>query len=481
MKKEFKKYIPWIVLLVIILSLSLWYVLSKRVTQEQIDQYGLKIEEAQQYTEARQYSVAMDKYYEAVDIVPKKVEAYEGLIDILILKNRIDDAVDVVEKSAKPLNNQDKSILYEKVGDGFMQIGKYQEAYDMYDMGLVLGVKNMSLELSLGKVFLKLGYIDQAKDQFEKGGYEGDEKAESILLLSYIYALEDQTRAKKTFETVDPSESMTAYYEELQSVFDSLNEDSKFNATKLSRIYVNNGYPYLAIKLLEPIKEDISEYLEGMYFLGRAYFEFGNYEKAVETLDGALTLGGMETDILWTKGRAYMLMNDLDNMERSYDSAIGYAGSNLNEDLANEYIDILLSNKQGLKASELIKNLLQLLPDEPFLNILAVKIYDSLSEDVKVDFYLNKLSTLTLTDSQKKEYLRWKIGSMIDGEESIDNYLVELENLDKFNPYYQYFLAKSQIKEEENELAIQSLERAIEYDLSYRITQEASKLLSSLR
>jgi len=481
MKKDLKRYIPWIVLLLVILSLSVWYVLSKRVTQEQINQYESKMQEAQQYVEARQYSVAMDKYYEAVDIIPKKVEAYKGLIEILILKNRDEDAVDVIEKSAKPLSSQDRSTLYNIVGDGYFKDGKYLEAFDLYDAGLVLGVNNMSLELSLAKVYLKLGDTKQAKEKLQKSGYDGKEKVEANLILSYIYATEDYGKAEQTVALVDSSEYMTIYYEELTEVLESLDEDNKFNATKLARIYINSGYPYLAIQLLQPMKEDISEYLEGMYFLGRAYFDYGDNEKAIEVLDGALTLGGMETDILWTKARAYFLKNDLDNTTKSYDSAIGYAGSEISLDLVNEYVDLLLENKQALKANTLVKDLLVKYPEIAYLNILAVKTHTVLKEDVKVEFYLSELEELELEDSEKIEYLELKIQFLLEKGESIDEYLVELETLDRFNAYHQLYSAKSQIEEGEEDLAIQSLERAIEYDLEYEITEEASKLLSSLR
>lgn len=350
MKKELKKYLPWVVLLVVILSLSLWYVLSKRVTEEQRNYYEEKIQEAKTHIDAKQYSTGIEKYYEAVDIIPSKVEAYEGIISVLITKNRIEEGKKIIEESAKSLNGYDKSILYKIVGDGYYNMGKYKEAFDMYDMGLILGVKNMGLELMTGKVMLKLGYMDDAKKQFSKSGYEGDEALEANLLLSYIYSIDDVEKAKELLSSSEPSDKQKPYYQEFSELLNTLDEDAKFNATKLSRIYINNGYPYLAILMLEPMKEEISEYLEGMYFLGRAYFDFGDYDKSIEALDGALTLGGMETEILWAKARAYFVKNDLDNTIKNYDSAIGNSGDNFDANLVKEYVEILLDNSQSLKA-----------------------------------------------------------------------------------------------------------------------------------
>jgi tetratricopeptide (TPR) repeat protein len=481
MTKDWKKYMPWIILALIVLSLSTWFVLSKRITQEQISLYEEKIQEASTHVEARQFSTAINKYYEAVDIIPNKVEAYEGIVDVLIMKNREDECIDVVEKSARALSSYDKSILYKKIGDAYYEKDKYRESFDMYDRGLILGVKNMPLELALGKSMIKLGDMDGAKRQFQKQGYEDQDELEANLLLSYIYSTSDTTKAKKTVESKSASGSMEVYYDEFLDVLKSLNEDDKYNASKLSRIYLNNGYPYLAISVLEPMKEDIAEYLEGMYFLGRAYLEYGQHEKALEVLDGALTLGGLESEILWVKARAYFLENDLDNSFKAYDGAIGYMGDNLNTDLVQEYVGILLDNKQILKASELLKTLLLTSPQDPILNILAVEGYYELKESVKVDYYLSQLEKLDLTPTQESKYLEWKIKVSFEKGNSIDEYLIEILEVNKFNPTYYLFLAKTQIQDGDLESAKQSLEKAIEYDLDFNITEEAQKMLSSLR
>ena len=57
----------------------------------------------------------------------------------------------------------------------------------------------------------------------------------------------------------------------------------------------------------------------------------------------------------------------------------------------------------------------------------------------------------------------------------------ELFEIDRFNPHYYYFLAKVQEKEGDDEMAIQSLEKSIEYDVDFVITQKAKDMLSSLR
>lgn len=486
MKKDIKKYLPWIILLLLIFSLSLWYVLSRRITQEQMAVYEGKMSEAQAHVEARRYSVGMQTYYEAVEVVPTQVGAYEGILSILIAKNRLGDAHEVIEKSATALKNYDKSILYKMVGDEYYKLGEYGKAYDLYDAGSFLGISNMELELMLAKTNLNLGNIKEAKGQLSKLGYQEDSLEEANLLLAYIYAIDDPQKAKSTMALVPEVEGMQAYYEEFESVLGSLDEDTKFNATKLARVYINNGYPYLAILTLEPIREDITEYLEGMYFLGRAYFENGQYEEAIEALDAALTLGGMEEEILWIRARSYFLTNDLDNTISSYDSAIGHTEETLSSDLITEYVRLLLDNNQTLKASDLIRSLLVLDGDKAYFNLLAVEVNYELKDYVKVEFFLNQLEEMQLNNDQEKEYLRWRILTLLENYDETDSevlgeYMDRLFELDRFSPHYRLFLAKTHIEEGKEDLAIQSLEQAIEYDLDYTVTEEAQRLLSSLR
>jgi len=206
----------------------------------------------------------------------------------------------------------------------------------------------------------------------------------------------------------------------------------------------------------------------------------------------------MEGEIFWVKGRAYMLINNLESAINSYDSAIGYYSGEKSSALVEEYFHLLVENNQLLKAEELVKSLLIAFPDEVYLNLLALELNYILDEDAKVEFYLNYLEELreevTFVRNDEKDFLRWRITTLIDsyernieddsvGEEMVDieKYMDELFELDRYSPYYRYFLARVQIIEGEEEMAIQSLEQAIEYDLDYSVTDQCLKLLSSLR
>ncbi|MBU1119604.1 hypothetical protein KKA50_00140 [Patescibacteria group bacterium] len=478
----FKKLIPWIVLILVIGGLAAWYFITNRVTSAENASYDAKMQEAETMYYSREYSTAMTYYYEAADMIPSRVEAFDGILTILIEKGRNDDALAILEKSAQKIKNADQAILYTLVGNAYYNDADYDKALETFKKGQGVGVSNQELELIIGKVYLKKGDIDNAAKQFGKDLYENDNLSEATLLLSYIQSSSDIEMAKSTVGSVSSTEKWKAYYDEFASVLSSLNTDTKFNATKLSRIYINNGYPALAVAVLEPMESEIVEYIEGVYFLGRAYLEMGEYDKALVELDKAVTLGGMEDDILWAKARAYMGKNELNNAISNYAKAVGYQGKDLSYDLANEYFDILLTNNLTLKADELLKNVVKNVK-APYVYIWGIKINYALNNVDKINYYIDLLGKTNPGDSDKLEYLYWNAKALLDQNgdiTEITKVLDELLSMDRYNAKYYFLLGRLQFEQGQATEATDSFKKAIEYDLGNDITDDATRLLSSV-
>jgi len=481
MKEKLKKLIPWFILAIIFLGTGIWYLLSKRVTQEQITTYQQIISEADSQYEAREYSTAINRYYDAADVIPSRVEAYEGIINILLLKNRTSDAVEIVEKSAKKISNYDKSVLYAKIGDKYYEDSLYDQALSAYLDGLGIGVTNPELELSIAKTYVKKGKLNDANTYLNKTIYTEDTLYEASLLKAYILSSTNVADAKTLLNSVTPSDTWKAFYEEFSLVLESTTEDSKFNATKLSRVYINNGYPILAINLLEPLSEDIVEYLEGVYFLGRAYLDYGKYDEAIVQFDRALSLGGIEEDILWGKARAYWLKDDLENSFDSYSKAISYGGEDISQELVSEYLDLLLANAQTLRADEMVKKLMNYI-SAPYIRIYGVKINRAINDPKKVDYYLGLLSKMKLNDLDKKEYMYLNASNLlIKGKtDSVAQVLEGLVKLDRFNPEYYFVSGQLEYTLGNKDVAKEMYKKAIEYDTNNLISKEANQLLSQI-
>lgn len=481
-KYNIKKILPWIILILILGGLIIWYVLSRRVTEVQRQDYDSKIREAQVSLNAKEYTTAINHFYKATEIIPQRLEAYSGIVDILLMKNRAEDTVSIVRESTRPLSSNDRSYLYQSLGEYFLTAKDYDRARQMYQEGLGLGIKNVNAELALGRVFLKLGRVDDAKQQVSLSGYNEDNASEANLLLSYILGTEDIKKAREQIGKISPTSKWAPFCDEYDKVLQTLDEDKKFNATKLSRVYINNGYPYLAIAVLEPLSADMASYLDGMYYMGRAYLDAKEYGKAIEAFDKALTIGGMEKEVFWGKARAYYGQNDLQAAMDNYSRALGYAGKDVSEEQLTEYVDVLLKNKQDLKAVEVVRDAL-INVEKPFVYLLGIKSNYLTGEKAKVDYYLQQLDKMDLTDVEKKESLYWKARLALDSNntETAKIHLDSLGGIDKYYPQYHLLLGVVKMKEQDATGAKASLERSIEYDLNNEITEEATKLLSNLK
>lgn len=481
MKEKLKKLIPWFILAVILLGTGIWYLLSKRVTQEQITTYQQIISEADSQYEAREYSTAINKYYDAADVLPSRIEAYEGIVNILLFKNRTTDAIEIVEKSAKKISNYDKSVLYWKIGNKYFEDSLYDQALSAYLDGLGIGVTNPELELNIAKTYMKKGKLNDANIYLNKTIYTEDTLYEASLLKAYILSTTNIEDAKTFLNSITPSDTWKAFYEEFSLVLESTTEDSKFNATKLSRVYINNGYPILAINLLEPLSEEIVEYLEGVYFLGRAYLDYGKYDEAIVQFDRALSLGGVEEDILWGKARAYWLKNDLENSFDSYSKAISYGGEDVSSELVSEYLDLLLENAQTLRANDMVKKLMNYI-SAPYIRIYGVRVNKVINDPKKVDYYLGLLAKMKLNDSDKKEYMYLNASNLlIKGKtDSVAQILEELVKLDRFNSQYYFVSGQLEYVLGNKDVAKEMFKKAIEYDTNNLISKEANQLLSQI-
>lgn len=305
---------------------------------------------------------------------------------------------------------------------------------------------------------------------------------EANLLLSYLYALTDTEKAKTQIGSITPSGKWTSFYDEFDNLLNSLDDDKKYNAVKLSRVYLNSGYPFLSLNILKTVEMDIAQYLEGEYFMGISYQRVGQYDKAIEYFDKALSLGGMETEILWGKARASYLKNDLEGAINMYSRAVEYGGKEISENLIDEYLSLLIENNQNLKAADTIKSLTTN-QEKPYIYLWGVKGNYMLGERAKVDYYIEQLGKLELSENQQKEYLYWRARLAVEDSDSTGASVLldQLLAKDRYNP--KYYLVQGMLKVKENDIegAKSSFERGIEYDLSNVISQEALKLLSNLK
>ncbi len=454
------------------------YLYFKPPTQEEINQYEEILTEGDLLIDAHEYSEAVIKYNSAVKVIPTDARAYSKIVNIYLSKNDFAKALEIAQKAQNRTSTAGISLIYADIAEKYFENGNYYEAKVNYEIANSLN-SNPTTNLGLAKTYIHNNEFDLAKKLLNKE-YETETVDEASLLYAYILGTEDTKQAKEFVDNYTViEEEKSSYFQTYSSILDSLTEDELFNITKLSRIYINSGYPTLAIRILGPKSGDITQYVDALYYLGKAYLDNKQYDKALEVLAQSASLLGYEADKYWMLGRAYFKKDDLVNVATYYDMAVEYAGDDISQELVEEYLNILLNSNQISKAEAVYTDIVKSVDNE-WLYLMGLDLYYQSSGDAKFDYYLNKLSEMSMSDDEKKEYLFWKIRSALDesATENIEADCEELLSLDRFNPKYYWLKGSYDLSQSDTQSAKNNFELALEYDLEGFVTQEVEKLLA---
>lgn len=464
----------------ILLILSGFLLSGCKPSQETITEYNQIVSDADLLIEGKEYSSAMEKLSDATELIPQQYDAYERIVDILLLKNRLDDAKKLTDESANKLGEDDRTKLYITVGKAFYESREYSKALICFELAKGTLESGNTVNLEMAKVYLQQGNIEGAKSIL-KGNFEEELNTEAKLLYSYVLSTTNTEQALGIIKNIQPSEDWSEIYLKWEEVLNSLNDDTLFNGAKLSQAYIEGGYPYLAISVLEPKKEDMREYIDGMYLLGKAYYENGKYQESIDTLEGVTTLSNLNPFLYWTIARSYYFLNDINNATSYYDSAVSYAGDSADVRVYQEYLDLLMDNNQTTKAEEILRKAEKIFVD-PWVDIYYIKLSYLTKQSEKTVYYSNKIEYEELEGNYKRDYLYWKSKISIensqldDAKRTLDVYW----NLDKYDPRYNLLMGQLRFQEGNLDEARSYSKKAIEYDTQRLVTDEAQKLLARI-
>lgn len=464
----------------ILLILSGFLLSGCKPSEETVSKYNQVVSDADMLIEGKEYSSAMEKLSDATGLIPQRYDAYERIVDILLLKNRLDDAKKLVDESANKLGEDDRARLYLAVGEAFYTNREYSKALACFELAKGTLESGNTVNLEIAKVYLQKGNIEGAKSIL-KGNFEDELNSEAKLLYSYVLSTTNTQQALEIVKAIQPSEQWNDIYLKWEAVLSSLNEDELFNSAKLAQAYIDGGYPYLAISVLEPKKGEMQEYIDGMYLLGKAYYESGKYQESIDTLAGVTTLSNLNQYLYWTIARSYYLLDDINNATSYYDSAVSYAGDSADVKVYQEYLDLLMDNNQTTKAEEILRKAEKIFTD-PWVDIYYIKLSYLTKQNEKSVYYSNRIQYEELEGNYKRDYLYWKTKISIENSQ-IDEAKRTLDvywNLDKYDPRYNLLMGQLRFQEGILDEARSYSKKAIEYDTERLVTDEAQKLLARI-
>lgn len=449
-------------------------------SKEDIAKYDQLISQADLLIEGKEYSSAMEILSDATRLIPSKFEAHQRIVNLLLEKQRVEDAKKIVDESANKLNDKDRALLYEDVGEAFYNRNEYSQALVCFELAKSADVDNDSVRLNIAKTYLQQGDIEKAKSIL-KTTFSTDLVEEVRLISSYILALSDYEKAESEISKIEPSEGMKEEYADWKATLNGLDDNNLYNRAKLANSYLSAEFPYLAVVVLEPVKKDMGEYVDGLYLLAKGYYESGNYQKSLDTLVGVTTLSKLNQYLYWLVARNYYMLDDLNNAFSYYDSAVSFGGDNGDVKLYQEYIDLLLSNNQTTKAEEVLRKA-SLLFKEPWVDIYYIKLSYLTKQSEKILYYSKKVEYEELEGEYKREYLYWRAKIAIENNEldeakrTLDTYW----ELDKYDPRYNLLMGYLKFQEGNLDEARNYSKKSIEYDMQRLTTDDAQKLLARI-
>ena len=461
-------------------------------SDEQITAAEGLIKEGQDLYAAQQYADAFEKYEAARVQDEGNIDIYIGIADIYLLKNRPEDASEVLEvgvsKSREP-------------SEGYVYLGRI--ALDKNDADLAVSYlrtavnsdkDNYEARYLLAVAQVEAGAIGKADDTLDSPEEAGDWFVWSKLLEAVLH-WDDITGAQGSIvdaRSVDISDSdleniVDDYANLLDDVEELLDEDasSVHVAVALSYGALLGGYEDVVISNLGEHITDNDEYWDLHLYLGRAYYMNDDLEKSRDHLTEAVSLNPVDSYGPWYLARVLVEEGSDTKAQELYERAIGLAGVEEKSDIRREYVDALMGMGQYASAEDQIRILEEGAESESErISFMLMRVESFLERELHDDAseILDAIDRESMADDLDAEYL-WARGVIAfnRGDRSASRGYIE-DALELANSESKYFLLLGQIQfeEGESEAAQMSLERAVDLDLDGEVSVDAVKILDRI-
>ncbi len=336
------------------------------------------------------------------------VHAYVALADLLLSRDKNDEAAKVLEDAAAKLPNN-VELHYAK-GDVALKAGRLDEATSEFGKALAIDDQNIASMFKLGVAHRRAREFDAAKAEYEKVGkvdanYPG-------LALEWGLWYGDNNQTEKALEM---------YTNALKKATDDVDLMLRVGSTQ-----VLSGHAHEAVELLMTVYGRRRNSPEVNYFLGRAYLQQHEATKAMQYLQNAVHGEPQNAEYQLYYGWA---AGEVDGQEVEAEQAIAHA-LELDKSLADAYWQRgLLAMRKG-KFGDALSDLQTALDKKPTLYQAYAGIAECYEQQTQID----------------KAVQAWR--KAIDGDDSV--------------PEWHYRLAK-RLEEKDKKTAEEHYLKAVEY------------------
>lgn len=477
--------IMW-VLLIMVIGVVLALLFAPKISsilepQDADELYTKLMTEGDKLYAEHKYSAALKKYVKASDNNSSGAEAYRGMITVLVDKNLFEQADKIMETADAKVKDRSKYAQLRLImANRYYALKMYEEAQQQYEEGYKADTDNSEIKTKLLSTNLIQG---NTKDLSRYLISEENDKyfSQNQTLTAYM----ELANSERLGDVIKQYDSRLKFSDEsidaIKNGGDIDSEDELYYATILGREYIEAGYPALTVIVLEPYKDEMNEYSDGLYLLGRSYYETKQYTSARECLLSAAILGNNLPKIYLLIARSYWEEENVDLMTQFYERAIDVSVDNRKIDIMREYAEVLLAGAFYNKCEMVLNDVAQY-TDAEWLTLLYVQLYYKTEQYDKMNDIIGEITDVDkLSLAQKRIYYEYYIQYALKiGEEDLAKRLLEsFLSFDKYNPKVHFLYGKYWLTQaDEQEHASISFETAIELDTKGLVSTDALKLLA---
>ncbi|HEX4923027.1 MAG TPA: tetratricopeptide repeat protein [Bdellovibrionales bacterium] len=360
-----------------------------------------------------------------------------------------------------PLYLSTQADYHFTLGEAYSLEGFVDKAIEEFKLVLLYDPHSPHVRLRLGAEYLKKGLISEALAQIEHAVREHPENADGRLLLGGLYAsLKMYEKAQKEYETLiktDPKNRdaylhLGALYAEQQKYAQSIEMFKKLTADKEAE---NPHLPYYYIARVYQEQKDLKrseenykktleirpDFEDGVMSLARLYEESNKKNQMTSLLETFQDKHGPSERVADTLGRVYLEDERFDRAIRQFEIIEASDSTNLNVKV--KIALILIEQKDYLKATAKLKQILAQAPDSDKIRFYLGAIYEEIKD---YDSAIEQFAKIPPTSSFYTEsvvhaaYLHKVAGRMSDAVKMVETAIEANPDVEQFYSLYASFL-----------------------------------------